>query len=346
MIGHRASHRMKSLLFALVAMAAGLPATALAGTICTASISEVIEFGTVTAGEPVPTTASIDYECTTQVPLFSASTAHVRMCFAIGAGTAPGSTVATRLLSPASPGGSPMAVQLYRDAGRSQIWGDAPAGGITWHTVEVQYPIESFIGIGGRGQHRGTIPVHGHIPAQLPAAPGDYSAAFPDSRLLYRYRDSWFGPAPASCQSSGTGGDTEPFSFTAHARVPSTCTVAAGSLDFGRIAGLIDAPHDRTSAIDLTCTPGTAYQVGLDRGLHAAGAGRRLAGPDGGWHLHYELYRDPARTLPWGATLDLDTLRGTGTGAPQQLIVHGRIPAGQAVPAGRYHDIVTVTVSY
>ncbi|MEN5390730.1 spore coat protein U domain-containing protein, partial [[Pseudomonas] hibiscicola] len=46
-------------------------------------------------------------------------------------------------------------------------------------------------------------------------------------------------------------------------------------------------------------------------------------------------------------TLTVDTASGTGTGSAQQLTIYGRVPpvTGQP-PAGTYHDLVTVTITF
>lgn len=331
-------------ILAMLAMAA-MPLSALAETNCSASLSS-IDFGTVVPGQDATVNADISYECETAVPAFAASETVVRMCIAIGPGTAPGSTVASRRMASGTPGASPLAFQLYRDAAELQAWGDSPSGAITWHPIQLRYPIQSFIGIGGTGRASGTARIRGRVPAQALLRPGDYLAAFPDARLVFRYTDVWPWPAPGSCQSGGTGGSVFLFSFSAHANVASRCTVQAGPLHFGDVPGLVTRARDQSALVELECTPGTAYQVGLDPGRHAAGGVRRMRHASGGEHVAYALYRDPARTLPWGATPDVDTVAGTGTGAAQRLTVHGRIPAGQVAPAGSYSDVVTVTVSY
>ncbi|KAG1165703.1 hypothetical protein G6F35_018628 [Rhizopus arrhizus] len=67
----------------------------------------------------------------------------------------------------------------------------------------------------------------------------------------------------------------------------------------------------------------------------------------GTYYLTYELYRDSARSLRWGNTLNVDTVGGTGSGSAQQLTIYGRVPpvTGQP-PAGAYNDLVQVTITY
>ncbi|MBD3828781.1 MAG: spore coat U domain-containing protein [Stenotrophomonas sp.] len=132
--------------------------------------------------------------------------------------------------------------------------------------------------------------------------------------------------------------------FQVTATVLATCQVSATPLAFGNYAG---SQTDATSTISVTCTNGTAYNVGLDAGT-ADGATvttRKMTGP-GGALLGYALYSDSARITNWGNTVGTDTVTGTGTGLAQTLTVYGRIPAGSMPTPGAYADTITVTVTY
>jgi spore coat protein U-like protein len=58
------------------------------------------------------------------------------------------------------------------------------------------------------------------------------------------------------------------------------------------------------------------------------------------------LYRDAGRTNLWGDDDGVDTLGGTGTGAPVEIDVFGRVPMQQTAPAGDYADTIIVTVTW
>lgn len=134
-------------------------------------------------------------------------------------------------------------------------------------------------------------------------------------------------------------------SFNVTATVGSTCSVSASNVAFGAYtASQIDA----SGAVSVTCTNGTSYAVGLNAGTGTAAtvATRRMTGPSS-QTLIYSLYQDSLRTTPWGNTVGIDTVAGTGSGATQTLNVYGRVPAAQlTVGAGSYADTITVTVSY
>jgi spore coat protein U-like protein len=50
----------------------------------------------------------------------------------------------------------------------------------------------------------------------------------------------------------------------------------------------------------------------------------------------YGLYRDAARSLPWGSTSGTNTASGSGNAAVQNLTVYGRIPAQTTPSPGLY----------
>lgn len=133
-------------------------------------------------------------------------------------------------------------------------------------------------------------------------------------------------------------------SFTVTAVVPATCTVSASTLSFGNYSGaLIDA----ASALTVTCTNLTTFNIGLSAGT-ATGATvttRKMTSPALAT-LAYVLFRDSARTVNWGNTVGTDTLISQGTGAPVQYGVFGRLTAGQSANPAVYTDTIIATVTY
>ncbi len=127
--------------------------------------------------------------------------------------------------------------------------------------------------------------------------------------------------------------------------VQNTCNVAATPVTFGSYNADAAAPTDASANILVTCSLGTAYNVGLNGGVGTGStvAARKLT--YGQNELNYALYRDNARTAVWGDT-PADGVSGTYNVAQPPLTVYGRIAGGQHVPAGNYADTVTVTVTY
>lgn len=59
----------------------------------------------------------------------------------------------------------------------------------------------------------------------------------------------------------------------------------------------------------------------------------------------YGLYKDAARSQPWGSA-GTQLVTGSGAGAAQNLPVYGRVLPQSTPPAGSYTDTVVVTVTY
>lgn len=154
-----------------------------------------------------------------------------------------------------------------------------------------------------------------------------------------------------SCAALPAMADTVTNSFVARIVIQKTCdvtTTAPTDLDFGT-RNLLNANFDATSAVTLTCTNGTTYDVGLNAGVNAGTAGdvstRRMA--NGAEYVSYNMYSNAGSTTVWGNTVSTNTVAGTGNGTPQTLTVYGRVPVQSPTPApGTYLDTVTVTVTY
>lgn len=145
------------------------------------------------------------------------------------------------------------------------------------------------------------------------------------------------------CAQAATATDT----MAVTATVQSACAVTATGMAFGSYDPTVLTNHDATTTIQVNCTSGTSYTVGLSAGL-ATGAtvsARKMV--NGSNLLPYSLYRDASRTQNWGNTAGVDSTSATvATSTPATLTVYGRIAGLQNVPAGNYSDTVTVTVTY
>lgn len=122
------------------------------------------------------------------------------------------------------------------------------------------------------------------------------------------------------------------------------CRVDAVAVSFGAYDPFSAFPHDATGEITVLGPGGLAPRIRLDAGRHSAGSfdPRRMRDARGRGTLAYGLYRDAARSEPWG-----DGTGGTNvvTGGGRHT-VHGRIPPRQAVPPGSYSDTVNVTIEW
>jgi spore coat protein U-like protein len=147
---------------------------------------------------------------------------------------------------------------------------------------------------------------------------------------------------PASAATTTT-------TFLVNATVTNTCIAAAAPLAFGAYNTTSSTATNGTATVTVTCTTGSAYNVGLDAGT-ATGAtvtARKLTGAvNTTSHITYDLFRDSGRTLNWGNTVGTDTVSQTATVTPAILTVYGLIPASQNVVTDTYADTITVTVTY
>lgn len=153
-----------------------------------------------------------------------------------------------------------------------------------------------------------------------------------------------FAVALAAAFAGVAYADDDTDSFTVSATVLATCDVAANDLDFGDYDPIVAAHLDAATTLSVTCTNGTAFNIGLDLGAGATPSVRLMA--DGANTLSYTLYRDASRTQLWGQTIGSNTRTGTGTGTAATIDLYGRVPMQQTAPSGDYEDTVTVRVTW
>lgn len=134
---------------------------------------------------------------------------------------------------------------------------------------------------------------------------------------------------------------------TVQLEVKSTCKVQTNDLDFGWPPKGVNVVTASTT-LQITCTPGINYRVGIDNGLHHDGRTRRMYGGQANgkvWYANYQLYRDPVRLLPWGNALT-DSLLGivpiTGT---RSITIYG-VAQTKNLRASEYLDTVTVYLEF
>ncbi|MGN7916040.1 Csu type fimbrial protein [Lysobacter sp. 22409] len=314
-----------------------------ATTTCTGTMTN-LNFAPMTGGV-IDATASFSVTCST-FGLAVLGNAKVNMCVSIRSGTDGGSTLNPRRLI--NTFNDPMNMQLYTDAARSAIWGSRGNATVP-NPLLLQFNYSVPV-LGGNQTLNATL--YGRIPAQTGLNAGTYINRFTaaaDTLIEFRYDESIIGGAtmPTSCTAGGDLGTSSQFPFTVNGSVPDSCTLTpkpVPNMAFGNVPGPITSNLDQTTSIGLVCSGRTAWQIGLNNGLYASGATRRMRN-GAGQFVVYELYRNSPRTLRWGNTLGSDTLTGTGTGAAQSLPVYGRVGA-QAPSIGSYSDTITVTVTY
>jgi spore coat protein U-like protein len=171
------------------------------------------------------------------------------------------------------------------------------------------------------------------------------------------YTDSFTGSTVAKieykqgqnhCTSIGNNPDgTEFESFTATANNIAACTVSATNIIFLSVLSLKDFNVAAKGTINVTCTTGISYQVGLDGGLSGATDPENRKMTLGEEEVTYQLHHDVTRNKPWGNTINTNTAGGIGSGSSRAFTVYGRVPRRQPTPApGTYTDTIIVTVTF
>ncbi|EPG2132071.1 TPA: spore coat protein U domain-containing protein [Stenotrophomonas maltophilia] len=345
---------MRTLLLGLLLVAgllAAAPARAVA--VCAAVADPTLPFGNVNSNAPGATTGTLNITVTcTTAALSLLATTGVRVCVGVGAGSGGGSSSSWRTMKTSA--SDSMNFQLYNTSNFSQVTGLTPRGTPPAQELTMTYSVPLLTG----GSGAQSTQLFAQIPANQILASGAYSSTFSGANvvLTWAWNEVLLGTAtvPATCNggATGTNSASAAFSFTATANVLPQCgSYVTTNMNFGNVTGGIPANIDRTATLTLTCLKNTAYQVSLNNGQNnpTATSTRRMATTIGGstYYLTYELYRDAARSLRWGNTLNVDTVGGTGSGSAQQLTIHGRVPpvTGQP-PAGIYNDVVQVTITY
>jgi spore coat protein U domain-containing protein, fimbrial subunit CupE1/2/3/6 len=150
-----------------------------------------------------------------------------------------------------------------------------------------------------------------------------------------------------ACAASSIRAATSTTSFQVQLTIVASCSVAApATLDFGS-TGSLAAVAPATTTINVTCTPTTAYDIGLNKGLYGSSVSdRKMQGAVNAAQITYKLTQDVAGLVNWGETIASDTVTGVGTGLAVGHVVYSSVPA-QATPVPDvYSDTITVTITY
>ncbi|WP_241575730.1 spore coat U domain-containing protein [Rosenbergiella nectarea] len=133
-------------------------------------------------------------------------------------------------------------------------------------------------------------------------------------------------------------------------------TATQALLDFGTITHLAADIKANTSTsgqgLTVLCSPNTAWSLNFDGGNNLSSSQRRMSDTTKSNYIAYNLYADSgyAKAVPVNSSTTDATgavFTGTGTGAAQNVIVYGKIPATGTIPVpGSYSDTVTVYVIF
>ena len=149
----------------------------------------------------------------------------------------------------------------------------------------------------------------------------------------------------ASCTTGLLGGETASFSFQVSATVLKSCNVTATNLNFGTF-GDLNAAVAGQSEIEVQCSNGMGYSIALNGGLTGATDPTQRKMAFGAGAITYGLYQDAGHASPWGSSVGLNVVGGTGASVIQTIPVYGLVHAQATPPIGTYTDTIVVSVAY
>jgi spore coat protein U-like protein len=299
-----------------------------------------IAFGNidVTTGSAVSSSGTLNLSCN-GVPANN----YLLICVNIDGGSAYNGS--NRLMN--GPGAAQLGYQLYSDPGLTIPWGSWPlnlyGGGYSWTPY------------GTKVNDSWTATVYGSVLAnQQTITAGNYSSRL---NLYFTYDSHSFANGGSDsgyvCPDIRNQGSNFTI-FTARATVTGACAINASTLNFGTVSGAIVQSTSLSSntIVNVTCTDGSPYAIGMSNGNYPSGSQRRMA--YAGNYLNYNLYVDSAHSIPWTTATNSSTCTttgqcylGTGTGSQQSIPVYGQFPAvGSQPPPGTYSDMVVMTIFY
>ncbi|NBF09930.1 Csu type fimbrial protein [Pseudomonas sp. Fl4BN1] len=155
-----------------------------------------------------------------------------------------------------------------------------------------------------------------------------------------------------ACLGRDIGSGTQ--SLTVNMTVSNDCVITAPNISFGS-APVISAFVPVTGqTINLACTKGSAYTVGLSDGQHPVSTGGRRQMISGSNYLAYDIFKS-AGTTRWGSvgtarrsSTDAEVNPGNGLGTGSQIFnYNAKIYTDQSTPpAGTYLDNVVLDVGF
>lgn len=302
------------------------PGRAEAAPSCTSSVTD----GTFTATSGLSpgtydTTATLSFSCTGLTPAIP-----VTLCPNIDGGSGGGDAGGGRFLTGSGLGS--LGFQIYRDAGRTLPWGSTSFlifGDVPTITVTP----------GANGRVDTTRTLYARVTVPATAKPGTYSSTFTNQNFFW-------GLNLLTCGGITVGFALPPPAFTFRMTIDPGCTVAGTPMDFGTV-GLLATTKVAENSVNVRCTNGTTYSVGLGNGLNGTSpTNRRLA--KGAERITYGIYKDRDGVQPWGeAAMGASFVQaGTGTGSSQPYPAYGRAPAQTTPSPGAYSDTIVATVTY
>ncbi|MFJ3486436.1 spore coat protein U domain-containing protein [Pseudomonas sp. NPDC090202] len=139
--------------------------------------------------------------------------------------------------------------------------------------------------------------------------------------------------------------------LTVSMTVNNDCTITAPNISFGGVP-VVSAFSTISQTVNISCTKGSAYTVGLDAGKYSSGGRRRMQ--SGTNYLAYDIFKSAGTTV-WGSvgaarrsSSDAEINPGNGTGTGSQVFnYNAKVYTDQTTPpAGTYLDNVILDVGF
>ena len=320
---------MRLRFMALLVLAVCMQANAASAQVCTFSNTGV-DFGNVnlTSGGFQTSTGTLSASCT------GTPGQSIRICanFDAGSGGVSASGDPRYMLQ----GASQLSYNLFQNNGVGQVWGS-----YLW-TPSPRPPALS-VALDGSGFGSLSRTYNARIYNGQSVTPkGTFISTFSglQSQMDYGYVASF------NCSKTlSTRAQSVP--FVVRTTNNSTCAVSTTDLDFGTQDDLSTAKL-ASNFVNVTCTPGTAYTIGMSNGSSGATnpALRKMTNAASTDFVGYSIYSDAARTKIWGNGATGAIPSTMGNGLMQSFIGYGLVPA-QATPTPLgYTDMVVVTITY
>ncbi|BCQ33327.1 fimbrial protein [Erwinia rhapontici] len=203
------------------------------------------------------------------------------------------------------------------------------------------------LNIGGTGQVIFNIPLYLRTVPGAVVAEGNYTVTL---AVTVNYDVCTGIGALGLCLlgSQQTGSSTQ--SIVVNIAISKDCTtITAPNVNFSS-APLVSQFNPISQSLNVICTKGSTYSVGMSNGLHAVGTQRYMTSAAGG-QLAYEIYKGSGTTR-WGSSVAADRVPSTAgiastDGLTRTFSYNAQVLSSQATPvAGTYNDTVTVDLSF
>lgn len=150
----------------------------------------------------------------------------------------------------------------------------------------------------------------------------------------------------------GNWGTGTPVTLTLELTIENDCVINAPNINFNT-APVVSAFNTVSQKIDIRCSAGAAYSVGLDNGRYPASGVRRMR--SGTNHLSYDIFKSASLTDRWGnqgsarrSSADADLNPGTYNATTVQSFNYRAVidPNQPTPPVGTYQDKITIDVAF